>query len=56
MCKQAQFSESEIDSYFEDQESEAWDRDCKSMVNAERGAIAYRAWLADDSHILERRI
>lgn len=56
MCEQSQFSEQEIDSYFEDQESEAWDRDCKNMVNAELSAIAYRAWLADDSHIQERRI
>lgn len=48
-------SDEEIDSYFEDQEAEAWARDCKIMDSAERSAINYRAWLADDSYLQERQ-
>lgn len=48
--------DAEMDEYFDELDSEAWGRDCESMENAERSAIEYRAWMADDSCAFERRI
>lgn len=51
MSSQVEISEAEIDAYFEDLESEAWNRDCKNMDRAQDSAADYKAWLADDSYL-----
>ena len=48
--------DAEIEAFFEDMESEAWDADCDAMNRAERSAYDHRAWMADDSHLFEHRI